>query len=104
MPAAIPTYRKPNWPSDMNDPTSAIVRQEASGRGTRRIAGSRTSRKRSARNSNGGTPSIPQSITTKLKPHTVATRAARRESRRFTRLSLVGETRKHQRVLLRLIA
>ena len=51
----------------------------------------------------GGTPPIPQSITTKLKPQTPATRAASRQSRRFTRLSLTDMTRKHQRTILHLI-
>ncbi len=82
MPAAMETYRKPNCPSDMNRPTAAIVCHGASGRRTRRTAGNTTTVNRIAAKSRGGTPSMPQSITTKLKPQIVATRAARSESRR----------------------
>jgi len=83
MPAAIDTYRRPNWPSDMNPPTAASTRQDTSGRGSSSMAGNTTTANRIAAKSNGGTPSMPQSITTKLNPQIVATRAARRESRRF---------------------
>ena len=55
---------------------------------------------RTAANSSGGTPSIPQSITTKLKPHMVATRAASRESRRFTGSSLDARTMQHQQMIM----
>src|SRR6478736_7685426 len=68
----------------MKTPTAAITRQGASGRATKRIAGKTTNVNRIATNSSGGTSSMPQSITTKLKPQMVATRAARSESRRFT--------------------
>ncbi len=84
MPASIATYRKPNWPSDMNAPTAASVRHGRSGRGSRNTAGTSTTTKRIATKSRGGTPSMPQSMTTKLKPQIVATTAARSESRRFT--------------------
>ena len=60
------------------------------GGGTKKIAGKTTTVNRIAANSSGGTPSIPQSITTKLKPQMVATRAARSESRRFTPSSLTA--------------
>ena len=68
----------------MKTPTAAITRHGASGRATKKIAGKTTNVNRIATNSSGGTPSIPQSMTTKLKPQIVATRAARSESRRFT--------------------
>ena len=55
-----------------------------------------------ATNSSGGTSCIPQSMTTKLKPQIVATKAARSESRVFTLPSLVPITMKHQRILMRL--
>ena len=84
MPASIATYRKPNWPSDMKTPTATIVRHGASGRRTKKTAGNTTAVNRIAAKSSGGTPSMPQSMTTKLKPQMVATRAARSESRRFT--------------------
>ena len=45
---------------------------------------------------------MPQSMTTKLKPQIVATRAARRESRRFTHSSVPDVTMKHQRMILHL--
>ena len=83
-PASMATYSRPNWPSDMNRPTAATVRQGAAGRGTRKTAGSTTTVNRMATNRSGGTSCIPQSMTTKLKPHTVATSAASRESRPFT--------------------
>ena len=75
------TYRNANWPSDMNAPTAATVRHGAFGLGTRKSAGSITTANRTATSTSGGTPSMPQSITTKLKPQMVATRAASRESR-----------------------
>src|SRR4051812_42628181 len=68
----------------MKTPTAAITRHGASGRATKKMAGKTTSTKRIATKSSGGTSRIPQSITTKLKPQMVATRAASRESRRFT--------------------
>ena len=33
MPADMATYRKPNWPSDMNTPTARMLRHGAAGRG-----------------------------------------------------------------------
>lgn len=83
-PAAIATYRNPNCPIDMKTPTATTVRHGAAGLGTSSTAGKITSANRAARKSSAGTSAIPQSITTKLKPQMVATRAARRESRRFT--------------------
>src|SRR5215216_7049671 len=65
----------------MNVPTAATTRQDAVGRGTRKMAGSTTPVNRSARNSSGGTPSMPHSMTTKLKPQITATSVARREWR-----------------------
>ncbi len=97
MPADIATYRKPNWPSDMNTPTARMLRHGALGRGMKKIAGSTTAVKRIATKSSGGTSAMPQSMTTKLKPQMVATRAARRESRVFTVLSLGDPSMKHQR-------
>lgn len=58
-----------------------IVFQLASGRGTTTTARATTA-KRIATNSSGGMPVMPQSMTTKLKPHIVATRAASSMSRR----------------------
>ena len=84
MPAAIDTYRRPNWPSDMNaadrgqHPPGHVGPAAASS-----TAGNTTTANRIAAKSSGGTPSMPQSMTTKLNPQIVATRAARRESRRF---------------------
>lgn len=69
----------------MNTPTARIVRQGAVGRRTSRTPGKTTGPNLIAANSSGGTSCIPQSITTKLKPQIVATRAARSESRVFTR-------------------
>ena len=60
----------------MNSPTAMTTRQDTDGRGTRNTAGSTTPVNRSARNSNGGTPSMPHWITTKLKPQIVATSVA----------------------------
>ena len=77
-------YSSPNWPRDMKTPTAATVRHGADGRGTKNTAGSTTRVNRMAANSSGGTSCIPQSMTTKLKPHTVATSAASSESRPFT--------------------
>ena len=70
----------------MNSPTATTLRHGAAGRRTRKTAGTTTTAvKRIAANSSGGTPAMPQSMTTKLKPQIDATRAARRESRGFTR-------------------
>ena len=96
------TYSSPNWPSDMKTPTAATVRHGAEGRGTKKTAGSTTRVNRMAANSSGGTSCIPQSITTKLKPHTVATSAASSESRPFTRPAWPQRSRKHQRMIMRL--
>src|SRR6478735_7401186 len=76
----------------MKAPTAATTRQGAAGRATKKIAGKTTNTNRIATKRSGGIvrfpwPCIPQAITTKLKPQIVATRAARRESRRFTRSS-----------------
>ena len=70
----------------MNAPTAATVRNGTGGRGTRKQAGTATTVNRIAANSSGGTVPMPQSMTTKLKPHRAATRAARTVSRRFTPL------------------
>ncbi len=67
------------------------------------MAGSRTAVNLTAAKSSGGTSAIPQSMTTKLKPQIVATRAARRESRVFTWVSLVARTVKDQRMVMRQI-
>ncbi len=65
----------------MKRPTPTTVFQLASGRGTTTTARATTA-KRIATNSSGGMPVMPQSMTTKLKPHIVATRAAISMSRR----------------------
>src|SRR6185437_3921011 len=88
MPRCIDRYRKPNWPRLMNAPTAATVRNGTAGRGTRKQAGTATTANRTAANSSGGTEPMPQSMTTKLKPHSAVTRTARRVSRRFTRTSV----------------
>ena len=44
------------------------VRHDAVGRGTRNTAGTTTSTNRIARNSSGGTPAMPTSMTTKFSP------------------------------------
>ena len=77
MPRCIDRYSKPNWPRLMNAPTAATVRNGTGGRGTRKQAGTATTVNRIAANSSGGTDPIPQSMTTKLKPHREATRTAR---------------------------
>ncbi len=84
----------------MNVPTARITRQVAFGRGRMNTAGMRTATNRMVTNSRGGTPLIPQSMTTKLKPQTVATRAARSESRTVTGVRLPSETMKHQQNVL----
>jgi hypothetical protein len=100
MPADMATYRKPNWPSDMNTPTARMLRHGAFGRGMKKMAGSTTAVNRMATKSSGGTSAMPQSMTTKLKPQMVATRAARSESRVFTRRSLVPSRMKHQQTVV----
>ena len=84
MPRCIDRYRNANWPRLMNAPTAATVRNGTGGRGTRKHAGTATTANRTAANSSGGTVPMPQSMTTKLKPHKAATRTARAVSRRFT--------------------
>jgi len=101
MPRCIDRYRKPNWPRLMNAPTAATVRNGSGGRGTRKQAGTATTVNRIAANSSGGTDPMPQSMTTKLKPHRAATSAIRAVSRRFTQLTLGWATMKHQRMFLR---
>jgi len=84
----------------MNTPTTTMLRQGASGREMKKMAGSTTAVNLIATKSNGGTSAMPQSMTTKLKPQMVATRAARSESREFTRRMLAGLTMKHQQTLV----
>ena len=50
--------------------------------------------------SSGGTVPMPQSMTTKLKPHRAATKTMRRVSRRFMPLTLRPRTMKHQRTFV----
>ena len=73
----------------------ATVRHGAIGRRTKNTAGTTTIVKRMAANSNGGTPAIPQLMTTKLKPQMVATSAASMESREFILDSLPELSMKH---------
>lgn len=86
----------------MNAPTATTVRHGTGGRGTRNTAGRTTAVNRSARNSSGGTPGMPQSMTTKLKPQTMATRVARSAWRRLRDAvmpaSLDARIVKHQRL------
>jgi hypothetical protein len=96
MPADMATYRNPNWPSDMKTPTARMLRHGASGRRMKKMAGSTTAVNLIATKSSGGTSAMPQSMTTKLNPQMVATRAARSESRVFTSRSLVAMIMKHQ--------
>ena len=103
IPRCMDRYRKPNWPRLMNAPTAATVRNGTGGRGTKKHAGKATTVNLIAANSSGGTDPIPQSMTTKLKPHRAATRIARLVSRRFTRPSLPGATMKHQRIFMPMI-
>ncbi len=84
----------------MKTPTAAIVRQGASGRLTQKMAGSTTTTNLMATKSSGGTPSMPQSMTTKLNPHSVATAAASKESRRVMTDSLALPLMKHQRMMM----
>ena len=100
MPRCIDRYSKPNWPRLMNAPTVATVRNGTGGRGTKKQAGTATTVNRIAANSSGGTDPIPQSMTTKLKPQSEATRTARSVSRRFTQPSLQDATIKHQRIFI----
>jgi hypothetical protein len=100
IPRCIDRYRKPNCPRLMNAPTAATVRNGTGGRGTRKQAGTATTVNRTAANSSGGTVPRPQSMTTKLKPHKAATRAASTVSRRFTPPSVTRPTMKHQRRFL----
>ena len=86
----------------MNAPTAATVRNGTGGRLTKKQA-SETTENRIAANSSGGTVPMPQSMTTKLKPHRAATRAIRTVSRRFMRLTLGSPTMKHQRIFVPLI-
>jgi len=60
----------------MNEPTATTFRQSVAGRGTKNTAGNTTSRNRSETSSSGGIPARPSSMTTKLMPHTTATRTA----------------------------
>ncbi len=64
----------------MNAPTPSTTRHDTSGRGTTSAA-SETTANRIATKSSGGTPCMPQSMTTKLKPHRLATVAANSMSR-----------------------
>src|SRR6478672_3217583 len=66
----------------MKRPTAATTRQGADGRRTTSAAGTTTAVKRTAAKRSGGTPCIPQSMTTKLNPQIVATAAASIESLR----------------------
>ncbi len=102
MPRCSARYRKPNWPRLMNAPTAATVRSGTGGRLTKKQA-SETTENRIAANSSGGTVPMPQSMTTKLKPHKAATRAISAVSRRFTQLTLESPTMKHQRMFPPLI-
>ena len=86
----------------MNSPTVTTVRHGAAGRGTKKIAGTRTAENRSATKRSGGTPSIPQSMTTKLKPQIAATNEARAACRGVMQASLGAIIVKHQRILLHL--
>ena len=87
----------------MNAPTAATVRNGTAGRGTRKQAGTATTANLIAANSSGGTVPMPQSMTTKLKPHSEATRTASVVSRRFTLPSVAETTMKHQRIFVRSI-
>ena len=68
--------------------------------GLHQQAGTATTVNLIAANSSGGTVPIPQSMTTKLKPHRAATRAASAVSRRFTSPSFTRRTMKHQRIFV----
>ena len=85
MPADMATYRKPNWPSDMKTPTATMLRHGASGRLMKKMAGQHDGGEADRDEEQRRHPAMPQSMTTKLKPQMVATRAARSESRVFTR-------------------
>ena len=102
MPRCSARYRKPNWPRLMNAPTAATVRNGTGGRGTNRHA-TDTTENRIAANSSGGTAPMPQSMTTKLKPHRAATKTIREVSRRFTLFTLGPMMMKHQRIFVPLI-
>ena len=70
---------RPNWPTPSSTPNAAILCQGAVGRGMKSNQGRAESAKRSVASRNGGKPSSPQRITTKLVPQTKTTeRASRR--------------------------
>jgi hypothetical protein len=64
----------------MNAPMAATSCHRAFGRGTKKIAGSRTTTNLIATNNSAGTPSSPSSTTTKLVPQMTTTITASRAS------------------------
>ena len=72
------------WQTNQAVPITTMRLTGIDGRGST-TAGRAATRKRSAARRSGGNAPRPHRITTKLKPHTVATSAASSESRPFTR-------------------